>query len=209
MDQPGVETPAPELSPFGAPAVATWLCGAFTNKPRPFSSSCPILFLLTLTHITIDAAPWTINSKFAPASNCAEMCRHHRREYPNPIFGHMVCEYLRNSARGSIPRELCYLLNSCVPTRFPRNRSARIRASTLSVLIWASAMIRVLNGLASKIRSAITSSPESQKASASSYWLRRRHCIQAIVARTRENPPGICDRCGRAPSCRPCASSTQ
>ena len=33
-------------------------------------------------------------------------------------------------------------------TSLPRNRSARIRASTLSVLICASAMMRVLKGLA-------------------------------------------------------------
>src|SRR4029077_9665442 len=41
-------------------------------------------------------------------------------------------------------------------TSLPRSRSARIRASTLSVLICASAMIRVLKGLANKMRSAGT-----------------------------------------------------
>jgi hypothetical protein len=42
-------------------------------------------------------------------------------------------------------------------TSLPRNRSARIRASTLSVLIWASAMMRVLKGLANTMRSQGTS----------------------------------------------------
>ena len=43
-------------------------------------------------------------------------------------------------------------------------------------------MIRVLKGLANTIRSEGTSSPESRKANASSYWLRKPGGIQSIVA---------------------------
>ena len=48
--------PAPELSPYGAPAAATSPCRAFMNKLPLIPNSYLISFLLNLTHTSLQPA---------------------------------------------------------------------------------------------------------------------------------------------------------
>ena len=53
--------PAPELSPYGAPAAATSPCRAFMNKLPLIPNSYLISFLLNLTHTSPELPVWTLH----------------------------------------------------------------------------------------------------------------------------------------------------
>ena len=56
--------PAPELSPYGAPAAATSPCRAFMNKLPLIPNSYLISFLLNLTHTSL--ANWLATPEDSP-----------------------------------------------------------------------------------------------------------------------------------------------
>ena len=105
---------------------------------------------------------------------------------PPPLRGRRWCGAGVPAARESSFGEIDAGSRASQQDEPPATRINFTRCRTLSVLIWASAMIRVLKGFAYTMRSEGTSTSRILKANASSYPFRSRPGIQAIVARRAE-----------------------
>jgi hypothetical protein len=94
--------PAPELSPYGAPAAATSPCRAFMNKPPLIPNSYLISFLLNLTHTSLIL--------LFPSNACrGERCAVWGRRAPSMWLGlFSFGAFPLHLPRRVSPRAICY-----------------------------------------------------------------------------------------------------